>query len=158
MSVLDLSSFLTLPTPEMLAPPEPPATPAIDTSATSAGDSSSSGSASAEDSNSSGSTSLGTSSPLTAQEQIEVGLLGGRLQSVQNRYDTPDDEAAAALVDLSGASTVTVDEFESSVPPNLAAASALLDELTTGDSVSVAAMGSLYTLMDSGAALALTSQ
>jgi hypothetical protein len=158
MSVLDLSSFLTLPTPEMLAPPEPPATPAIDTSTTSAGDSSSSGSASAEDSNSSGSTSLGTSSPLTAQEQIEVGLLGGRLQSVQNRYDTPDDEAAAALVDLSGASTVTVDEFESSVPPNLAAASALLDELTTGDSVSVAAMGSLYTLMDSGAALALTSQ
>lgn len=124
----------------------------------SAGDSNSSGSTSAGDSNSSGSASLGTASALTAQQQVEVGLLSGKLQSTQNPYDTPDDEAAAALVDLSGAFPVTVDEFESSVPPNLAAASALLDELTTGDSVSAAAMGSLYTLMDSGAALALTSQ
>ena len=33
----------------------------------------------------------------------------------------------------------------------------LLDELTAVGSVSAAAMGSLYTLMDSGAALALTS-
>jgi hypothetical protein len=124
MSVLDLSNFLMLPTPEMLAPPEPPATPAIDTSGTSAGDSS-----------------------LSSYDSHDL-----------SGYDSHDDEAAAALVNLSGASTVTVDEFESSIPPNLAAASALLDELTTGDNVSVAAMGSLYTLMDSGAALALTSE
>jgi hypothetical protein len=137
---------MTQPTPEMLAPPEPPATPAIDTSTTSTADSSSSNSA-----------SLGTSTGLTAQQQVEVGLLGGSLQDEQNPYDTPAEEAAAALIDLSGASTVTVDEFEYSVPPNLAAASALLDELTSGNSVSTAAMGSLYTLMDSSAALALTS-
>ncbi|HEX3801797.1 MAG TPA: hypothetical protein VHV75_03055 [Solirubrobacteraceae bacterium] len=155
MSVLDLSNFLTLPAPELLAPPEPPATPAIDTSDTSAGDSTSSGSAS--DSNSSGSASLGTPTALTAQQQVEAGLLGGKPDSAQNRYDTPEEEAAAALIDLSGASTVTVDDFESSVPPNLAAASALLDALTAGGSVSAAAIGSLYTLMDSSAALALTS-
>ncbi len=81
MSVLDLTSFLTLPTPEMLAPADPPATPAIDTSTMSAGDSNSSGSTSAGDSNSSGSASLGTASALTAQQQVEVGLLGGKLQS-----------------------------------------------------------------------------
>jgi hypothetical protein len=146
MSVLDLSSLLTLSAPEMLAPPDPPATPAIDASTTSTSDSSSSGS--------SNGLSLGTG--LSGQQQVEVGLLGGRLP-VTDPYGSAAEEAAAALIDLSGGSNVTIDEFEASVPPNLAAASALLDELTTNGSVSEAAMGSLYTLLDSSAALSLTT-
>jgi hypothetical protein len=95
----------------MLAPPQPPATPAI----------------------------------------------GTKLSTTVNPYDSPEEEAAAALVDLSGASSITVSEFEVSVPPNLAAASALLDEVTASGNVSTAAINSLYTLMSPSAALALTS-
>jgi hypothetical protein len=149
MSALDLSSLLTLSAPEMLAPADQPATPEIDTSATSTSDSSSSGS--------SDQTQLGLSSEPTAQQQVEAGLLGAKLNTWMYPYESADEEAAAALVDLSGASSYTVAEYEVSVPPNLAAASALLDELTSANSVSTAAVGSLYTLMNSSAALALTS-
>jgi hypothetical protein len=149
MSALDLSSLLTLSAPEMLAPADQPATPEIDTSATSTSDSSSSGS--------SDQTQLGLASESTPQQQVEAGLLGAKLNTWMYPYASADEEAAAALVDLSGASSYTVDEYEVSVPPNLAAASALIDELTSANSVSTAAVGSLYTLMNSSAALALTS-
>lgn len=70
---------------------------------------------------------------------------------------TSEERAAAALVHISGASSITVGNFEASVPPNLAAASALVDEIAAAGSVSSAAFGSLYALMDAGTALALTS-
>jgi hypothetical protein len=102
-------------------------------------------------------THVGLSSEPSAPPQIEAGLFGAKLNTWMYPYSSADEEAAAALVDLSGASSYTVDEYEVSVPPNLAAASALLDELTSANSVSTAAVGSLYTLMNSSAALALTS-
>lgn len=74
-------------------------------------------------------------------------------------YSSPAEEAAAALVHLSGASSITVSQFEVGIPPNLAAASSLVDQLsdTFNGSVIPAAFGSLYTLMDPDAALALMS-
>jgi hypothetical protein len=149
MSVLDMSSLLSLTAPEMLAPPDPPVTPEIDTSTTSTSDSSSSGG--------SDQTQLGLMDEPTAQQQVAAGVVSPKLSTWVNPYGSAADEEAAALVDLSGASSVTVDEYEVSIPPNLAAASALLDEVTSAGSVSPAAMGSLYTLMNSSAALALTS-
>jgi hypothetical protein len=156
--VLDLSSLLTLSAPasspkvEMLSPADPPATPEIDASATSTSDSNSSTFGDDADQ-----TQLGLSSEPTAKQQVAAGLLGANLTTRVNPYESADEEAAAALVDLSGGSSIMVDEYEVSVPPNLAAASALLDEVTSANSVSTAAIGSLYTLMNSSAALALTS-
>ena len=138
----------------MLAPADQPATPEIDTSATSTSDSSSSGASTFGDD--ADQPAQPRSEP-TAKQQVEAGLLGAKLNTWMYPYESADEEAAAALVDLSGASSYTVDEYEVSVPPNLAAASALLDELTSANSVSTAAVGSLYTLMNSSAALALTS-
>jgi hypothetical protein len=71
-------------------------------------------------------------------------------------YTASADEAAAALVEITGASVTNVAQFEAGVPPNLAAAALLVDQLATSATVSEAAMGSLYTLMDPGSALALT--
>ncbi len=99
--------------------------------------------------------SVPASSPASSPE-VEAEMPAPPERPARPEID-PDEEAAAALVDLSGASSVIVDEYEVSVPPNLAAASALLDEVTSANSVSTAAMGSLYTLMNSSAALALTS-
>ena len=64
---------------------------------------------------------------------------------------SPEEEAAAALVHLSGASSITVAQFEASIPPDLAAASSLVDQLsaTVNGSVIPAAFGSLYTLIQS---------
>ena len=75
------------------------------------------------------------------------------------RPSSPEEEAAAALVHLSGASSITVAQVEASIPPNLAAASSLVDQLSTTANASVipAAFGSLYTLLDPETALALTS-
>jgi hypothetical protein len=163
MSALDLSSLLTLSAPEMLAPADPPATPEIDTSATSTSDSSSStstfgdGAGGSTSGDAADQTQLGLSSEPTAQQQVEAGLLGAKLTTWVNPHESANEEAAAAVVDLSGASSIMVDEYEVSVPPNLAAASALLDEVTSNNNVSAAAMGSLYTLMNSSATLALTA-
>ena len=78
--------------------------------------------------------------------------------SAASRYSSEED-AAAALVHLSGASSVTVEQVESSIPPKLAAASSLVDQLsaTANGSVIPAAFGSLYTLLNPDTALALTS-
>jgi hypothetical protein len=75
------------------------------------------------------------------------------------RSSSPEEEAAAALVHLSGASSITVAQVEASIPPNLAAASSLVDQLsaTANGSVIPAAFGSLYTLLNPDTALALTS-
>jgi len=67
------------------------------------------------------------------------------------------ERSAAALVHISGASAITVGDFEVSVPPNLAAASALVDQIAAAGMVSSAAFANLYTLIDAGSALALTS-
>jgi len=71
-------------------------------------------------------------------------------------YTASAEEAAAALVEITGASVTNVAQFEVGVPPNLASAASLVDQLAASTSVSEAAMGSLYTLMDPGTALALT--
>jgi hypothetical protein len=75
-------------------------------------------------------------------------------------YRSPEEEAAAALVHLSGASSITVTQFETGIPPNLASASSLVDQLsaTRGGGVIPAAFGSLYTLMNPDEVLALTSE
>ncbi len=104
--------------------------------------------------------SVDPSSPLSpgapAGRPADPEVLAG-VPDTADRYDSPDEQAAAALVDISGASKLTLDGFEAGIPPNMAAASALVDELTVGGGVSTAAFGSLYTLMDSEAVLALTS-
>jgi len=95
---------------------------------------------------------LTVSSPAVAGP--DVSSLGG---GARNR--SPEEEAAAALVHLSGASSITVAQVEGSVPPNLAAASSLVDQLSDEATASVipAAFGSLYTLLNPETALALTS-
>src|SRR5579863_5554493 len=74
-------------------------------------------------------------------------------------YSSPAEEAAAALVHLSGASSITVTQFETGIPPNLASASSLVDQLsgTSGGGPIPAAFGSLYTLLNPDEVLALTS-
>ena len=94
--------------------------------------------------------------PLTVSATRPAPELGTGNAGAVPRGD-PAELAAAALVQISGASTLTVDQFEAGVPPNLASASALVDQLSAGGGVSVAAMGSLYTLMDPGVALSLIS-
>lgn len=71
-------------------------------------------------------------------------------------YTASAQESAAALVEITGASVTNVDQFEVGIPPNLAAAASLVDQLSASTTVSEAAVGSLYTLMDPGTALALT--
>jgi hypothetical protein len=151
MSVLDPSSLLQLTAPELLAPPDPPVTPAIDTSTTSTADSTSSGSSS----DASNSFSLGTT--MTAQETADAELVGANVTTPVNQYQTAAEEAAAALVDIGGASSITVGEYESSVPPNMAAASALLDELTRTSSDNNGLLSAAYLALSSDDTLSLTS-
>ena len=149
MSVLDPSSLLQLTAPELLAPPDPPITPAIDTST----DSTSSGSSAASDS-----FSLGTT--MTAQETADAALVGANVSPKVNPYETAAGVAAAALVDIGGASNITVSEYESSIPPNMAAASALLSELTTYSSDNAGSNGLLsaaYVALSSDDTLSLTA-
>jgi hypothetical protein len=81
------------------------------------------------------------------------------VQTSSDPYSSPEEEAAAALVHLSGASSITLEHFEAGIPPNLAAASSLVNHLsqTVTGAVIPAAFGSLYTLMEPSVALALTS-
>ncbi|MGH2860412.1 MAG: hypothetical protein ACRDLT_02780 [Solirubrobacteraceae bacterium] len=103
-------------------------------------------------------------SSLELSSQLAVsapGVLGVGVEAVRQGatpYAASAEQAAAALVQISGASGITVEQYEASIPPNLAAAAALVDQLASGTNVSEAAMGSLYTLMDSSAALALTRE
>ncbi len=98
-----------------------------------------------------------SSSAATGRGQSQQGPQVAAAASLGGRYDSPDEQAAAALIDISGASKLTVDDFEASIPPNLASASRLVDELAAAGSVSTAAFSSLYTLMDSVTTLMLTS-
>ena len=89
------------------------------------------------------------------------GVLGVGVEAVRQGatpYAASAEQAAAALVHISGASSVTVDQFEASIPPNLAAAASLVDEVASNVNVSLAAAAGLYTLLDSSAALALTRE
>jgi hypothetical protein len=87
---------------------------------------------------------------------LGVGLTAARYGATP--YAASAEQAAAALVHLSGASSVTVEQYEASIPPNLAAAASLVNQLALNTNVSEAAVGSLYTLMDSSATLALTRE
>jgi hypothetical protein len=101
-------------------------------------------------------------SSLDLSNQLAVdapGVLSVGLKAAQygaTPYAAAAEQAAAALVHLSGASSVIVEQYEASIPPNLAAAASLVNQLALNTNVSEAAVGSLYTLMDSSAALALT--
>ena len=75
----------------------------------------------------------------------------------QSASNAGSNAAAAALVELSGASVVTVDNVQQSVPPTLAAASSLLSELADKGGLSPAEQGGVYALFDRWAVLALTS-
>lgn len=150
MSVLDLSSLLQVAAPEALAPPDPPATPAIDNSTASTADSTSSGSSSSSDSSKLNLT-------LSPEETVDAAVMGASLSPTVNGFETAANEAAAALVDLGGASRVTVDNYESSVPPNLAAASALLSELTANSNADTGALSAAYMALSSDDALSLTA-
>jgi hypothetical protein len=100
---------------------------------------------------------------LSSQPAVSApGVAASAMQappSGPSRYASEED-AAAALVHLSGASSITVEQVEASIPPNLAAASSLVDQLsaTANGSVIPAAFGSLYTLLNPDTALALTSE
>jgi hypothetical protein len=138
--------------PELLAPPDPPVNPAIDTSTTSTADSTSSGSSS----DASNSFSLGTTP--TPEETADAELVGANVSGPPvNRYQTAAVEAAAALVDIGGASSITVGEYESSIPPNMAAASALLDELTQNSSDNSGLLSAAYLALSSDDTLSLTA-
>ncbi len=93
----------------------------------------------------------------SAQESVDAALVGARVSTTVNPYESAAEEAGAALVDLGGASSITVDEFEESVPPNLAAASALLSELTANSSDNIGMLSAAYAALSSDAALSLTA-
>ncbi len=89
------------------------------------------------------------------------GVLGVGVEALRQGatpYAASAQLGAAALVHLSGASSITLEQYEASIPPNLAAAASLVDELASNPNLSEAAYSSLFTLMDSNAALALTRE
>ncbi len=159
MSVLDLTSLLQLSAPELLAPPSPPVNPPVDNSTASTADSTSSGS-----SNSAG---LGLS---LASHQPAGAAAGAAAKSASaanaaaksaatgvNQFSADAQAAAAALVDLGGASSITVANYQASVPPNLAAASALLAQLTASAGANSGVLSAAYVALSSADTLALTS-
>ncbi len=64
-------------------------------------------------------------------------------------------EAAAALVELSGVSPVTVENYEQSIPPNLATAAVLASQLAIRGGLSTAERSGVFALMNRSAVLAL---
>ncbi len=148
MSVLDLSSLISLHTPEMLAPPPAPATPEIDATEMQASDANSSGASFNSD----------TQSGASVGDQAAASGTVSVASRPSSPYSSPVDEAAALVLELSGASLINVENLEQSIPPSMAAAAALLNQITASGVIpSEAAMGSLYTIIDSAAALALTA-
>jgi hypothetical protein len=100
--------------------------------------------------------SFDLSNQLSVSAPGVLGIGAGADQRGVTPYTASAEEAAAALVEITGASVTNVAQFETGVPPNLASAASLVDQLATSATVSEAAMGSLYTLMDPVTALALT--
>ncbi len=66
-------------------------------------------------------------------------------------------DAAAALVELSGVSPLTVEDYEQSMPPTLAAAAALADEMASTSGLSSVEQSSVFTELDRGAVMALVN-
>lgn len=150
MSVLDLSSLLQVTAPEVLAPPDPPATPAIDNSTASTADSTSSGSSSSSDTS--------TLRSLTQQQTGNSAKAAPTsIAATVNQWTAAAEEAAAALVDVGGASSITVDDYETSVPPNLAAASALLSELSANSNANSGVLSAAFVALSADDALSLTA-
>lgn len=94
---------------------------------------------------------------MTAQESVDAALVGANVSATPNQYETAAEEAAAALVDIGGASNITISEYESSIPPNMAAASALLSELTASSSDNNGLLSAAYVALSSDDALSLTA-
>ncbi len=87
----------------------------------------------------------------TAQHGSGSGVAGGSASAAGH------EQAAAALVELSGASTITVETYEQSVPPTLATAAALVRELAGSSGLSTSAQSALFTLLDHDQVLALAA-
>ncbi len=149
MSVLDLSSLIALHTPEMLAPPPAPATPEIDVTEMQTSDANSSGTSFNSDAEGGASVS---------DQAAASGAVSVASRPSSSPYSSQADEAAALVLELSGGSLISVEDLEQSIPPSMAAAAALLNQITAdGVPANEAAMGSLYTIIDSATVLALTS-
>ena len=129
----------------------------------------------------SGTTGAITGAPLTPQEQAEAALFGGSATNTTSPYVTPQDEADtelfggsvagaianhetpteaadAALVSVPGAGTNSLySALEAGVPANLAAASALVNNLAgeVGQQGGLAA--STYSLLSAASTLKLTA-
>lgn len=141
MSVVDTNGLIPVYTPELSAVPTAPATPAVPEAA----------GGSTEDSGSSTGSMSAESEESAAV--VELGIGGSSVSP----YRSAQAQAAATVLDMSGASSVTVDDYELSVPPNLASASALVSQLTANADASTAAMAAAYQLLTADTTLALTS-
>ncbi len=93
---------------------------------------------------------------VSAPGVLELGIEAVRHGATP--YAASSAQAAAALVQLSGVSPVTVDDVEASVPPNLAAAASLVAQVAASTAAGRVAAGSLHTLLNPSVALALTSE
>ncbi len=148
MSVLDLSSLISLHTPEMLAPPPAPATPEIDATEMQASDANSSGASFNSD------TQSGASVGDQAAASGRSASPRGRRARTRRRSTRPRRWCSSSAV----ASLINVENLEQSIPPSMAAARGPAEQITASGVIpSEAAMGSLYTIIDSAAALALTA-
>lgn len=151
MSFFDASGMIPVYAPELTPVPTQPATPALP-EAQGGG---------TQDSTSSSFGSLAQESQ-AAIDVLELNRSGGTARG-GNPYMTPQAQAAAALIDLNGASSVTVSDYQLSVPPNLATATELVAQLTakgnTGAAeIGAAEMGAAFQLLSPAAALALTRE
>lgn len=101
-------------------------------------------------------TGFQTSTPTPVTAAPPVSVEPGHAANPQLRSHG-GAEGAAALVELTGVSPITVENYEQSVPPNLATAAALASQLATRGGLSTAEQSSVFTLMDRSAVLALAN-
>ncbi len=83
----------------------------------------------------------------TASGRVEAASAPGRVGV----------EADAAFVELRGVSVLTVENYEQSVPPNLATAAALATQLASPGGLSTAERSNVFALMNRSAVLALAN-
>lgn len=143
MSFLDASGLLPAYTPDLTPVPTQPATPPVPE--TSGGG--------AQDSTSSSSGSLAQD----VQAAVIVHDFGNaRAPGTSSRRSQA--QLAAALVDINGANSLTVANYQLSVPPNLATASALLTQLHALATTGTVAMTAAFQMLSADTALALTGE
>jgi len=143
MSFLDTSRLIPPYTPELIPVPTRPANPPV----------ANTGGSETQDSTSSSSGSLAQD----AQEAVSVSdLTSTNVPGSTSRRSQA--QVAAALVDINGANPFTVENYQLSVPPNLATASALLSQLSSLVTGKTVAMNAAFQMLSADTALALTSE